>query len=543
MFMLNGHEARITCLSMDEQGRILISGDQRGQLVWWDLESRTQLFRIDLGNAIETGIIARDGNFAVIATGSIVSFWNTASRERVRDDMKSDEIVTCLAIDSFDRTLAIGSADSSYFRLVNLDSGHIQMIPSKLKGIQSLTFSTEGSKLALGAVDGVVAVYDCEISSFIADLHPEMSAGLFGTTNVSLGPHGDRVGHGESVTSVAFSPDGRYLASGSTDCSVFVWETKNWRAKNLLQGHFDTVSSIAFSGETNNLITGSADGSVKIWDPSTESNKPISVLKSWDRTFATVALSRGGNLFATLGNAEGITLWDTDSGEAIGSLPDVRDEIEYLQFAETPILAAATSNEVFIWDTETKKRICSISLADEKISKLAVSRIGNIIAIVTSDQGVTLWRASNGEKLGSLVVQDGIVTAVALSDDGRTLAVGFENGLIKLGNVKLQTFIAQLRGHPERINSITFSPDDRTIASCGSRRDDNGNNIGSVRLWDASTGRRLLTFPFSSSVSRVDFSRSGDILLALLEGGKTQLWFRGSRERVDTLWSKEMKHK
>ena len=108
------------------------------------------------------------------------------------------------------------------------------------------------------------------------------------------------------------------------------------------------------------------------------------------------------------------------------------------------------------WETLARKMISSSVLADARISMLSVSGDGPRAAIVSSDEAFGVWRTADGKRLGSLGVQDGTLSAVALFEDGTRLPAGFSNGLIKVWDVESQTDLFQLRGHPESIKRLPF---------------------------------------------------------------------------------------
>jgi WD40 repeat protein len=294
---------------------------------------------------------------------------------------------------------------------------------------------------------------------------------------------GTLTGHGSSVLSVAFSPDGKTLATGSVDNTARLWDVGTRAAKTTLTGAED-VRSLAFSPDGKTLATVyNNPGMVAVSQP----------VQLWDLATGQVARS-----FA----ARSLTLRLRPNNVAFS--PD------------GATLATASSMDVQLWNAATGQQTGGTKDGGTGCG-LAFSPDGKLLAVGRAQGEIQLLDAAIGQVTATLTGHTKTVWSVAFSPDGKTLASGSEDGTIRLWSVASGQSTATLTGHTQNVNSVAFSPDGRTVASGGYDK--------TVRLWSVANGQSTATFTgHEGKVWSVAFSPDGKLLASVGDDPVVRLW-------------------
>jgi WD40 repeat protein len=353
-----------------------------------------------------------------------------------------------------------------------------------------------------------------------------------------------QLGHSDSVYSVAFSPDGGTLASGSHDNTVKLWDVKDGELLGTLSGHSDWVSCVAFSPDGGILASGSTDNTVKLWDVRT--GDVLRTLSGHSNYVYSVAFSPDGKTLASGSRDRTVKLWDVRTGDVLRTLSGRPSSVTSVAFSPdggtlasgsmafsfdvSTLASGSDDNTVKLWDVKGGKlsRTLSGHSSDSDVYSVAFSPDGKTLVFGSGDNTVKLWDVKDGELLGTLSGHSDHVISVAFSPDGSTLASGSRDSTVKLWDVRSGDVLRTLSGHSDYVRSVAFSPDGGTLAS--------GSDDNTVKLWDVKDGKLSRTLSgHSGSVYSVAFSPDGSTLASGSTDNTVKLWDVRSGHVLGTL--------
>ena len=396
--------------------------------------------------------------------------------------------------------LTIWQADLRGINLHNVNFSYADLAKSvftkTFASISSVAFSPDGKFLATSDTNGEICLWR------------EFADGeqLLSITE-----------HSSWVRTVAFSPDGQTLVSCSTDRTLKLWNVSTGECLKTLRGHTSRVWCVAFSPDGKTLASSSDDQTVKLWNAST--GECLKTLREHTAGVWGVSFSPDGQTLASGSEDQTLKLWDVGSGQCLSTMQGHTDWVVSVAFSPDgqTLVSGSYDQTVKLWDASTGKCLKTLPGHVSRIWCVAFSPDGKTLASGSENQTVRLWDASTGECLKTLRGHTGRIWCVAFSSDGKTLVSGCDHQTVKLWDVSTGKCLRTSRGYNNGVWSVALSPDGQTLAS--------GCENQTVKLWDVSIGKCRKTLQeHTHRVRTVAFSPDGKTLASGSDDQMVKLW-------------------
>jgi eukaryotic-like serine/threonine-protein kinase len=333
------------------------------------------------------------------------------------------------------------------------------------------------------------------------------------------------------------SPSGDQLAT--VDCNartISLWELTTGAPIGVLRGHEGPITALAYSADGRSLASSSADKTVRLWDPGT--GKAVAVLRGHEEPAESLSFSPDGSRICSVDGGSG-RLWDAATGRVVASLGGPKSQVTALFAPDGRRVVIGSEHQLFTSDATTGQKIAVLGSHKQQILHLAVSPDGKRIASHGHrEKTIRLWDAVTGQKIAMLRGDVEYAGALRFSPDGSRLASGsvYPDNTVRLWDAATGKPIAEMQGHKNTIRWVAFGPDGRRIVSASSDQTAwlwdgvNGKPIAPLRghtegLWQAiisSDGKRVVTASADQTLRLWD-ANSGD-MIAVLRGHKAEVW-------------------
>ncbi|ELP54031.1 tyrosine kinase family protein [Microcystis aeruginosa TAIHU98] len=282
-------------------------------------------------------------------------------------------------------------------------------------------------------------------------------------------------GHSDTVSSVVYSPDVRYLASGSSDKTIKIWEVATGKELRTLTGHSSWVSSVVYSPDGRYLASGSYDNTIKIWEVAT--GKQLRTLTGHSFWVNSVVYSPDGRYLASGSLDKTIKIWEVATGKQLRTLTGHSFWVNSVVYSpDGRYLASGNGDKTIkIWEVATGKELPTFTGHSSVVLSVVYSPDGRYLASGSRDKTIKIWEVATGKELRTLTGHSSLVYSVAYSPDGRYLASGSYDNTIKIWRVATGKELRTLTGHSDVVISVVYSPDGRYLAS--------GSGDKTIKIW------------------------------------------------------------
>lgn len=482
-----GHAGTIDSIVFSPDGKLLASCDGTS-IKLWDVETGQEIKSVAVFEEVNSLAFSRNGKrLAAGSYNNTIKIWDIEIGKELLTLIGHTNSISSVVFSPDDKMLASGSDDGT-IRFWDSETGRPLKIFQNDFAISEIAFSPDGRRLASGDYGGEVKLWN------VADAQEQKPLSFKGDSRL--------------VITVAFSRDGQILASGGTDKTVMLWNLASNEYTQLTESAGPIVSlSFAKGGKT--LAWGSGK-IIRLWD--VEFNREFRTLSENNDWVTPVVFSPDGKTLASGHSDSKIKLWDSVSGKVLKIFAANVSSITQPSFSpngkkivagsddKTTKLWNLESGEVKIFKDQDSRSIESVTFSpDSKI--IASGSLGGAILLNLSPAAddvaknakpdgsdITLWDVASGKKLTTLAGHAFGVYALAFSADGKMLASGGGDRIIKIWDITSGQVLKSFQGHTDSVRFVAFSLDEKTLVS--------GSNDRTVKLWDVASGKQLRSFGY-----------------------------------------------
>jgi len=374
--------------------------------------------------------------------------------------------------------------------------------------VGSIAFSPDGKRIISGSGDKTIKVWDAVTGAEVMTLR----------------------GHGNMVNSAAFSPDGKRIVSGSADKTIKVWDAATGAELMTLRGHGRWINLVAFSPDGKCIVSGSADNTIKVWDAAT--GEEVMTLRGHKSGVGSVAFSPDGKRIVSGSADNTVKVWDAGTGDELmtlrghGFYGGSIDSIAFSPDGER-IVSGSADTTIKVWDAATGAELMTLRGHGNWVGSIAFSPDGKRIISGGGDNTIKVWDSATGAELMTLRGHDNWVASIAFSPDGKRIVSGSGDKTIKVWDAAIRGEAVILGGHRDVVLSIAFSPDGKRIVGSVNR---------TVKVWDATTGAEVMTIP-ADWVLSVAFSPDGKRIVSGDGDNTVKVWDAATGDELKTLHS------
>ena len=297
---------------------------------------------------------------------------------------------------------------------------------------------------------------------------------------VSAGPGAAGLsGHGGPVTAVAMAPDGRLALTASFDYTLKLWDLARQTVLQTLRGHNGAATTVVFLPDSRHALSGGDDGTVRLWDAAY--GQELHRFDAHQGKVSDVAVAPDGGLAASAGWDGRVRLWDLEARTPLRSLDERAGMVNAVAFTADGrhVVAVGAQGHAHLHAVDPDAEVAELPGQGLGINALALTGDGRALAGGV-DGRLHVWSLAERTRMQALEAHDGPLSALAVANDGDTVATAGTDGVIRLWALGTQTLRHTLEAVGAPVWDLTFGPDGKRLLAAG--------GDGTARLFDVASG-------------------------------------------------------
>lgn len=417
---LRGHTRKITSLAFLPDGTSLVTASGDNTVGHWDITTgkENQSLILKHPDSVLSMAVFDDGKQAATSCADgMVRVWNISTAKIVRTIQPSNGLINSVSVSHDNKRLLTANVQQRIIQVWALDTGKELLAPGSNGQLGAfLDFRVKGGMLWTA----IFSPYHDSILT-VGGRDARLWNGMNAKQEMAFHPHG-------VVASASFSPDGKWLVTGSWDNSAKIWNTQTGQAeKKLERKHNGYVNTVRYSPDGKLILTSSEDGTSKIWNAA--SGEIVLTLDQHGSHVKSAVFSPDGSQIVTASDDKTLVMWDSKSGKKLSTFKGHEWPIREVAYSHDGkrLISGSEDNTAIIWDIKTQNK--TILAGHTAPVTSVVFSPDNSRAFTASDDGTAkLWDTESGKEILTLSSHDQGVTSVDFSPDGRYVATGSQDG-------------------------------------------------------------------------------------------------------------------